>query len=122
MLGSPNRGSAGAAFLRGCRAGRWWLGVAGRELAGEGPAGLPVPPGKVGVIAGTRRRWWTRWLLEGPNDGMVRVAETLGLPGAEVITFPVGHMGLMFRKPVAEAAAGFLAEGRFAGRAESRPA
>jgi len=117
MLGTPNQGSAGAAFLMQWWEGRWWLGVAGRELAGEAPLRLPVPPGEMGVVAGTRRRWWTRWLLDGPNDGLVRVAETC-LPGAEVVTLPVGHMGLMFRRPVAEATAHFLANGRFGGHGE----
>jgi pimeloyl-ACP methyl ester carboxylesterase len=117
MLGPPNQGSAGARFVRQWREGRWWLGVAGRELAAEAPPDLPVPPGEVGIIAGTRRRWWTRWLLDGPNDGMVRVAETC-LPGAEVVTLPVGHMGLMVRKPVAEATAHFLESGRFGGHGE----
>lgn len=117
LLGSPNQGSAGARFLMRWREGRWWLGVAGRELAGEAPGLLPVPPGEVAVVAGTRRRWFTRWLLEGPNDGMVRVAETC-LPGAEVRTLPIGHMGLMFRRPVAEATAHFLATGRLEGYGE----
>jgi pimeloyl-ACP methyl ester carboxylesterase len=117
MLGSPNQGSAGAAFLLHWREGRWWLGQAGRELAGEAPALLPVPPGEVGVVAGTRWRWWTRWLLDGPNDGMVRVAETC-LPGAAVVTLPIGHMGLMWRRPAAEATAHFLENGHFGGHGE----
>jgi len=117
MLGTPNQGADGAAFLLNWREGRWWLGVAGREVATRAPAQLPVPPGDVGVVAGTRWRWWTRWLLDGPNDGMVRVAETC-LAGAEVITLPLGHMGLMFRQPVVKATAHFLQTGRFDGNGE----
>ena len=114
MLGTPNQGASGAGFIAQWREGRWWLGVAGRELATPAAAEFPVPPGPVGIIAGTRWRWWTRWFLEGPNDGLVRVAET-ALPGAEVRTFPVGHTGLLFNRGVAEATAHFLAEGRFDG-------
>jgi pimeloyl-ACP methyl ester carboxylesterase len=117
MLGSPNRGSAGGEFIMQWREGRWWLGQAGRELAGEAPDRLPVPPCAVGIIAGTRGRWCTRWLLEGPNDGLVRVAETC-LPGAEVVTLPSGHMGLMVRPGVGEATAHFLENGRFGGHGE----
>jgi len=117
MLGTPNQGAAGAAFVAQWREGRWWLGVAGRELATPEAGELPVPPGPVGVVAGTRWRWWTRWFLDGPNDGLVRVAETT-LPGAEVRTFPVGHTGLLFSRGVAEATAHFLAEGRFDGHGE----
>ena len=117
MLGSPNQGSSGAAFLMHWREGRWWLGVAGRELAGEAPTRLPVPPGEVGILAGTRRRWCTRWLLDGPNDGLVAVAETC-LPGAEVRLLASGHMGLMWRPRVSEAAAHFLETGRFGGHGE----
>jgi pimeloyl-ACP methyl ester carboxylesterase len=117
MLGTPNQGASGAAFVAQWREGRWWLGVAGRELATPAAADFPLPPGPVGVVAGTRWRWLTRWFLEGPNDGLVRVAETV-LPGAEVRTFPVGHTGLLFNRGVAEATAHFLAEGRFGGHGE----
>ncbi|MEF8792734.1 alpha/beta fold hydrolase [Thiohalorhabdus sp.] len=117
MLGTPNQRPSGTDFLRQSRAGRWWLGMAGREVAAGRPSQLPVPSGVVGIIAGTRSRWWTRWLLEGPNDGMVRVAETC-LDGVEVVTLPVGHMGLMFRQPVVEATAHFLQTGRFDGNGE----
>ncbi|MFA9459832.1 esterase/lipase family protein [Thiohalorhabdus methylotrophus] len=112
MLGTPNQGASGAAFIARWREGRWWLGVAGRELCGTGELPWPALPGETGVIAGTRWRWWTRWFLDRPNDGLVRVAET-ALPRTELRTFPVGHTGLLLNRRVAKAAAHFLREGRF---------
>ena len=115
QLGSPNRGSAGAARIVGSRAGHWWLGVAGRELADtgpEGPVALPVPGGAVGVIAGTRGRRLTAPFMDDVSDGMVHLRET-ALPGAERRCFPVSHMRLMFSSVVAKATAHFLREGRF---------
>lgn len=114
MLGSPNQGAAGATRIVGTRVGRWWLGVAGRELAGEGGGvpSLPVPGGALGIIAGTRGRRLTAPLLDGVSDGMVHLRET-GLAGAERRCFDVSHMRLMFDRCVAEATAHFLREGRF---------
>ena len=117
MLGTPNRGTMGGARLLDRGAGRWWLGVAGRELARGTQAALPVPPGAVGVIAGTRRRWCTRSLVTGANDGLVAVAET-ELEGAGLRTFRVGHTGLLLHRGVAEATAYFLVNGRFDGHGE----
>jgi pimeloyl-ACP methyl ester carboxylesterase len=114
MLGTPNQGAAGAARILSSRLGRWWLGVAGRELAGEGGgvAGLPVPDGAVGVIAGTRPRRITAPFLDGVSDGMVHLRET-ALPGVERRCFYTSHMRLMFSPVIAEASAHFLLEGRF---------
>ncbi|KPV41258.1 hypothetical protein AN478_04060 [Thiohalorhabdus denitrificans] len=121
MLGTPNQGSAGAAFIAQWGPGRWWLGVAGRELRAGADLSWPVPPGEVAVLAGARSRWWTRWLLEEPNDGLVTVAEAC-LPGAELRTLPAGHTGMIFNRRVAEATAHFLAEGRLDGHGEPPPA
>ena len=114
MLATPNQGSAGGDWVARARLGRWWLGRAGRELAGSASPDLPVPPGAVGILVGTRRRWCTSWLLGGPNDGLVRVTET-SLPGAVMQALPLGHMGLMGWPPVPEATAHFLREGHFGG-------
>ncbi|MFP4615826.1 MAG: esterase/lipase family protein [Thiohalospira sp.] len=120
QLGTPNRGSAGAAFLAQWGPGRWWLGLAGGELCANAGLPWPAPPGEVAVLAGTRCRWWTRWLLDGPNDGLVAVSEAC-LPGAELRTFPVGHTGMIFNRQVAEATAHFLVEGRLDGHGEPAP-
>lgn len=117
LLGSPNRGSSGARLFMGHWLGRWWLGQAGQELGQGVPDRLPATPGKVGVLAGTRERPGTRRILGGPNDGMVALAET-PLPRAEVRALPVGHIGLIFRRPAAEAVAHFLREGDFGSHGE----
>jgi hypothetical protein len=69
----------------------------------------------LGVIAGTLP-FGVGWLAPGlprPNDGTVSVAETRVENGADAITVPVTHTGLMFSRRVERQVEHFLAAGRF---------
>jgi len=112
LLGSPVRGSAVARRVAGKRVLRPLVGQARAALA----AGFDrAPPGReTGVIAGERSVGVGRLFggLSGPDDGTVAVDECR-LPGADLITLPVTHTGLVAARSVADAVSVFLQSGRF---------
>jgi pimeloyl-ACP methyl ester carboxylesterase len=117
LLGSPCNGCAAADQLLPSPQGRWLVGNAlPGWRAGFGEAAARRC--QVGAIAGTRRLGLGMLMvrLDGPNDGVVRVAETW-LPGfADRVVLPVTHSGMLVARSVAEQAAAFLAQGRFVRR------
>lgn len=115
LLGAPIQGSNAAAGLARWPGGRLLLGrtIAEAVLGPQWPRWVATRD--IGVIAGTAGVGLGRLVarLEGPNDGVVRVAET-HLDGArDRITLPLSHAGLLFSREVAAQTARFLADGRF---------
>ncbi|PKL94433.1 MAG: alpha/beta hydrolase, partial [Gammaproteobacteria bacterium HGW-Gammaproteobacteria-8] len=84
------------------------------ELLDPGIECLPAQR-EVGAIAGTASfglgRLFAR--LEPPHDGTVSVAETRIDGLADHLELPVSHTGLVLSRPVADAVARFLHQGRF---------
>lgn len=76
QIGPPNRGARAAAAIRGLPPGNRVTGPAARELCD--PIDLPEPPAEIPVlvIAGGTGRGGFNPLLDGDDDGLVRVAET----------------------------------------------
>ena len=115
-LGSPLRGSAGAAAAAArLSAGRLLGGF--RELLLHG---VPLPADReVGVIAGRRPRGVGALFaqLPTPHDGTVAVRETLvdGLHDHCVVD--ASHSGLLLDRVVARAVTQFLRDGRFSAAA-----
>jgi len=114
LIGSPVRGCDAGRRLGLARLGRWMMGGSRplweeREVAWQRPEPL-------GVIAGTQPIGLARMLgrLPGPNDGVVRVAETAVEGMRERALVPVGHSALLVDRRVAQLATRFMAEGRFA--------
>lgn len=113
LIGSPVRGCYAGRRLGRAPFGRWMMG-ASRPLWDERPARWNRAE-PLGVIAGTLGVGLGRTLgrLPGPNDGVVRVAETTveGMRARALV--PVGHSALIVSRRVAGLAQRFLAAGRF---------
>jgi pimeloyl-ACP methyl ester carboxylesterase len=117
MLGPPNQGSELARM-----ASRVWVlsalsQGAARDLVvdWDSVAGtLPAPPCPFGIVAGgTGDGDGYSSLLDGDDDAVVTVAETL-LDGADdFFLVPVRHAGMMKSPTVQDAVTAFLATGRF---------
>jgi pimeloyl-ACP methyl ester carboxylesterase len=114
LIGSPVRGCHAGRRLGLAHVGRWMMG-ASRSLWEERDA-VWRRSAPLGVIAGTQPIGLARVLgrLPGPNDGVVRVAETAvdGMSGRVLV--PAGHSALIVDRRVAQLAARFMAQGRFA--------
>ncbi|MEQ8397532.1 hypothetical protein [Thalassobaculum sp.] len=77
QIGTPNRGAQMAGLIRTLPPGNRISGPAARELCE--PLDLPEPPPDIPVLViagGTSGHWGFNPILEGDNDGVVRVAET----------------------------------------------
>lgn len=77
QIGPPNRGARAATLLRALTAGTRLAGPAARALCD--PIDLPEPPREIPVLViagGTGGKVGFNPLLEGDDDGLVRVAET----------------------------------------------
>jgi pimeloyl-ACP methyl ester carboxylesterase len=117
MLGPPNRGSELARMVSKVRVLANRAEGAGRDLVlnwqqVEPTLALPTCP--FGIVAGGLGddRGFSP-LLEGDDDAVVRVEETM-LPGAEdFLVLPVLHAAMMRHAEVQRATAEFLAGGRF---------
>ena len=113
LIGSPVRGCYAGRRLGGARVGRWMMGACG-PLWEERPA-IWRRNEALGVIAGTCGVGLGRTLgrLPGPNDGVVRVAETTvdGMRARALV--PIGHSALIISRRVARLVEMFLAQGRF---------
>lgn len=115
MIAPPSQGSELARVVGAFLPFAAVLGPTLRDLAGD-LAALPAPPCPFGVVAGsTFAGRGANPLLEGDDDGVVSVAETL-LPGAaDVLLVERWHTFIMDDPAVVAACARFLAEGRFEG-------
>ncbi|MBX3737058.1 MAG: alpha/beta fold hydrolase [Candidatus Didemnitutus sp.] len=117
MLGPPNHGSPAAD-----RAGRspWMRTIMGVNMPrlGTGPDGVVRTLGpadyELGVIAGTRLiNPLFRGVMPRPHDGVVTV-ESAKLEGMrDFRAVPYSHTGMLWRRPVIDAALAFLRTGRF---------
>lgn len=114
LLGAPARGCmAGRRFGTG-HLGRWMMGACGvlwkeREAVWKRAAPLGVVAGTMPVGLG---RAFGR--LPGPNDGVVRVEETVVDGMTERVLVPVGHSLLIVSAAVGRLVERFLSSGRFA--------
>lgn len=115
LLGTPARGNLAARLIARRRYGRWLLG-ASAPLWREGAAVRWNRAESLGVIAGTAQFGLTRTMvrLPGPNDGVVRVEETMIEGMRERIVLPVAHSAMIVSQRVAREVAAFLEHGRFA--------
>jgi hypothetical protein len=116
MLAPPNRPPATVEHLGGNPLFRLLFRDAGRKLGDPGfYAALPRPEAPTLVVAGDRGLS-ARWLpFRGePNDGIVRVAETV-LPGAPLVLVRGAHTFIMNRRDVFGAVRQFLEADRLTG-------
>ena len=113
LIGSPVRGCHAGRRLGRARIGRWMMG--GSHPLWDEREALWRRPEPLGVIAGTLPIGLGRALgrLPGPNDGVVRVAETAVEGMRERTLVPVGHSALLVDRRVAQLATRFMAHGRF---------
>jgi len=114
MLGPPNQGAAFADQVQEKTTFRWIFGDTGQGLTSNALATLPSPDIPFLVIAGARGdgtdKGWNP-MLQGDDDGVVRVTETHLTGQAAHFTVPVFHTFLMNDDPVIESIAAFLADG-----------
>ena len=118
MLAPPNHGSALADALRRIGLLRRFLGPAFLQL-GTTDQDVPQQLGPVrfelGVIAGDRTlNPLFSWLIPGPDDGKVSVASTRVEGMKDFVILHTSHTWMMWRRPVLDQIAHFLANGRFA--------
>lgn len=113
LIGSPVRGCHAGRRLGRAGIGRWMMG--GSRLLWEERQARWRRPEPLGVIAGTLPLGLGRMLgrLPGPNDGVVRVAETAVEGMRERSLVPVGHSALIVDRRVALLAERFMAQGSF---------
>ncbi len=116
MIGPPNQGAALARMFENIKPFEWIAGKSGLELASDAEAfnrELAIPKVPFAIIAGSA--FASRGgnpLIPGPDDLVVGVAETK-LPGAAgFLVVPHTHTWLMDKKPVQQATARFLKEGK----------
>lgn len=111
LLGPPLGGSATARRVQRLGLGALFLGAAAPLLVagGAGRAGQE----RIAVVAGLRNLGVGRLLgaCPVPGDGVVRLVETR-LPGAHRRVARATHIGLLFDREVAAAAAEFILTGR----------
>jgi pimeloyl-ACP methyl ester carboxylesterase len=114
LLGTPARGSFAARRLAQRGWGEWFLGAT-RSLWPEGRAARWTRAEPLGVIAGTMPVGLGRLFgaLPGPNDGVVRVAETEVEGMRDHIALHVGHSAMLLSARVAAQTQAFLAHARF---------
>ena len=113
LLGAPVRGSLAGRRLGTARFGRWMLGGCGevwheREATWKRDAPLGVVAGTVPLGLG---RAFGR--LPGPNDGVVRVEETVVDGMTARVLVPLGHSLLIVSGSVGRQVVCFMREGRF---------
>ena len=116
LLGSPVQGSRAARAVASWSLGSQILGALAVEQLTREQGRRWELPREIGLIAGSRSAGLGRLIAElpQPNDGTVAVDETQ-LPGATGhLVLDVSHIGMLWSRPVADAAIRFLARGSFA--------
>lgn len=114
LLGSPVRGSVVARRLLSFPPARPFFGKS-LEQALEGNACLPRNLDNIGMIAGTLPIGLGRLVggCDGPNDGVVAVAETELSGWADRIQVRTNHFGLVLSREVTAQVCHFFEKGRF---------
>jgi len=113
LLGAPVRGCLAGRRLGSARVGRWMMGGCD-ELWHEREA-VWKRDAPLGVVAGTVPLGLGRAFgrLPGPNDGVVRVDETVVDGMAARVLVPLGHSLLIVSGSVGRQVERFMQEGRF---------
>lgn len=120
MLGTPVHGSAAARHVANWPLFRRLL--LGRSVERGLLGGAPGWHGarELGLVAGTRGGLGMGTLfgapLAAPHDGTVSLQETRATWVGAHLSVPYGHFGMLYARPVAEAACRFLRTGAFADR------
>lgn len=117
MLGPPNQGSEVVDKLGHMTLFQWINGPAGSQL-GTGtnalPQTLPVPPGDIGVIAGTRSiNWILSTYIPGTDDGKVSTNSAKIAGMKDFATVPTSHPFLMKDPEIIRMTIHFLEHGQF---------
>ena len=117
ILASPVAGSGCARRVAGLWGGRRVLGAAHDWLC-NGLDGLRLPSERVAFMAGTFNHGVGTILraCPPPGDGIVTLAETRVAEAAHAKQFNTTHLGLLFSRDVARAAAEFIRSGVAAAR------
>lgn len=114
-LGPPFAGSVTAERVSRLPGGSHILGLSMRDLIARGGFATAPPGREIGIIAGRVGIGLGRLFgrFDGPNDGMVTVAETQLAGAADHIVLPVAHTSLLWSREVARQAEHFIRTGRF---------
>ncbi|MDK2976825.1 MAG: hypothetical protein PWP06_1300 [Candidatus Marinimicrobia bacterium] len=118
MVAPPNQGAQSADLWNKIPLYRWWTDTPGQELRLSNTHAhykhLPPPSCEFAIIAGgMKNEIGFSLLLDGDDDGKVRVVETQ-LPGyADFMIIPQVHTGLLFNKETFLQADAFFRTGRF---------
>jgi pimeloyl-ACP methyl ester carboxylesterase len=117
MIAPPNQGSFMAQRLEDMDIYRWIFGPAGQQLPASNRAffdNLPVPDCEFGIIAGGKgTEGGYNPLLDGDDDGTVRVEETKLEGAADFIVVNNIHTLILFDPETVEQTIHFLKNGRF---------
>jgi pimeloyl-ACP methyl ester carboxylesterase len=114
-LGPPFAGSVTAERVSRLPGGSHLIGLSMRDLIARGGFASAPAGREIGIIAGRIGIGFGRLFgrFDGPNDGMVTVAETRLAGAADHIVLPVAHTSLLWSREVARQAEHFLRVGRF---------
>jgi len=117
MIAPPNQGSFMAQRLEDMDIYRWIFGPAGQQLPASNRAffmNLPVPDCEFGIIAGGKgTEGGYNPLLDGDDDGTVRVEETKLEGAADFIVVNNIHTLILFDPETVEQTIHFLKNGQF---------
>ena len=117
MIAPPNQGSFMAQRLEDMDIYRWIFGPAGQQLPANNRAffnNLPVPDCEFGIIAGGKgTEGGYNPLLDGDDDGTVRVEETKLEGAADFIVVNNIHTLILFDPETVEQTIHFLKNGQF---------
>lgn len=116
QLAPPNKGSEIADYFYDFPVYEFFYGPAGKELSTKEVATfLDIVDYELGVIAGSRTLapFSSFFLLEGVDDGRVRVESTKLVGMKEHIVLPVSHTSIGFDREVMENSLHFIKHGTF---------
>ncbi|HDT12639.1 MAG TPA: hypothetical protein ENO01_03170 [Candidatus Marinimicrobia bacterium] len=118
MIAPPNQGAQSADLWSKIPLYRWWTDTPGQELRYSNEMAsykhLPPPKCEFAIIAGgMKNEVGFSLLLDGDDDGKVRVEETYLEGYTDHIVMPQVHTGLLFAKNTFEQALHFFRTGRF---------
>ena len=114
-LGPPFAGSVTAERVSRLPGGSHLIGLSMRDLIARGGFGSAPGGRELGIIAGRIGIGLGRLFgsFDGPNDGMVTVAETRLAGAADHIVLPVAHTSLLWSREVAHQTEHFMRVGKF---------